>query len=159
MEDRKPTTGIPDLLFLQAPPCGKLCVSFSFWWKSHCSDMQRISYGNFPLKCHDVSEMSITVVIRDLPYLPADIQSVRADLDSGCCSHCRLPLSCWDALCCWKPGEKMLIHLHFVRGIDLGIWFLYTLLVFGFDFPSCSKIMNIQMSFGGIRREDIAGVG
>lgn len=49
--------------------------------------------------------------------------------------------------------------MHFDEGINLGIWFLYTLLGFGFGFFSCSKIMNIQMSFMGISREDVTGVG
>uniref|UniRef100_A0A8C3B5W3 Carboxypeptidase Q n=2 Tax=Anatinae TaxID=2068716 RepID=A0A8C3B5W3_CAIMO len=80
LEDRKSIMGFPALqtgaapVFLWSPPHGNLCLSFSFWWKTHNRDMQRIACGSFSLKRHEVSETAITAVICDLHYLPADVQ-------------------------------------------------------------------------------------
>lgn len=80
LEDRKSIMGFPALqtaaapVFLWSPPHGNLCLSISFWWKTHSRDMQRIACGSVSLKCHDVSETAITAVICDLQYLPADVQ-------------------------------------------------------------------------------------
>lgn len=80
-------------MFLGTPPCGKLCMSFSICWTTHHSDMQRISYGRFSLKCHDVSETASQLWFMTFATCQLISKwSVRADIHSGSWSDSHLPL-------------------------------------------------------------------
>lgn len=101
-----------------------------------------------------------TAVICDLQYLPADIQT---KCKSRFWFRILKPLLAAPGLQGWSPmlklSYRMLVQIYFAGRINLGIWFLYTLLLWALGFFLLTEIMNIQMSFRHICREGVTGLG